>query len=240
MMNRKKKILVIDTETCGDISHPLPYDIGAHIVDLDGHVYEAGSWVVYETYAGQRELMKSAYYAEKLPQYEIDLANGKRVMKKFFSIRKILMGWLAEYDVDTVAAYNTNFDIRALNNLMRFVMNNRFVRFFPKSINFIDIWTMAVHAVCGTAAYQRNAYEEDWFSDKGNVRTNAECVFSFISGNIDFVESHTALEDVEIESAIMLYCWKKTKATQRGIVGNPWRIPQKEWKYREARKDGII
>lgn len=240
MENRKKKFLVIDTETASDVKYPLAYDIGAKVIDLDGNVYASGSWVVYEIYVGEREMMKSAYYAEKIPRYEVDLKNGSRQMKKFFNIRKILLSWLEEFNVEAVCAYNTNFDIRALNNVMRRLMKNPFVKFFPKSVQYIDIWSMASHAICGSGSYQKRAYAEEWYSDAGNVRTSAEKVYAFLCDNADFEESHTALEDVDIESQIFLYCWKKTKPEQRTIVSNPWRIPQKLWKYREAKYDGLI
>ena len=42
-------------------------------------------------------------------------------------------------------------------------------------------------------------------------RLTAEIIYRFISGNKDFVESHTGLEDVMIEKEILAYCYKKHK-----------------------------
>jgi hypothetical protein len=40
----------------------------------------------------------------------------------------------------------------------------------------------------------------------GQLRMTAEIIYQFLTGNIDFVESHTGLEDVKIEREIFKYC----------------------------------
>lgn len=234
---KKKYFLTIDTETAGDLRKPLVYDVGFSIVDIYGNVYESASFVNYDIYVKEKELMKSAYYADKLPQYEADIKAGRRRLAKFFTIRKTVLDAMKRWDVEAVGAYNTGFDKRALNNTQRHTTDGKYRYFFPKGTKFIDIWTMACNSIFKTPSFRKMAYENEWYSPKGNVRTNAEVAYAFISGQLDFIESHTALEDVEIETAIMAYCWRKTTPEQREIVGCPWRIPQKEWYYTEDRKD---
>lgn len=234
----KMYVLVLDVETAGDVkTNPLVYDIGAKIVDLTGNVIERGSWIIYDIYS-QHDLMASAYYAAKLPQYEYDMANGSRKMARLETIRKIIWKWMFKYNTFLVAAYNTSFDRRALNNTVRTLGMGSY--FFPFKTEFIDIWRMACLSICMMKSYHQMAYENGWYSDAGNIRTNAETVYSFLTNSPDFEESHTALEDVDIETEIMLYCWKKVKAQDRGIKGNPWRYPQKEWIFHEAKFDEII
>ena len=72
----KENFIVIDTETAGGLEFPLAYDIGFIVIDRDGKEFERFSFVVHDIYAGQRELMKTAFYAEKLPLYESILKNG--------------------------------------------------------------------------------------------------------------------------------------------------------------------
>ena len=234
------KILMIDTETAGTLEEPLVYDIGAQVMDLSGNVYESESWVVYDIYAVQREKMKTAYYAEKLPRYEEGLKNGNWIMKRFFTIRKTILEWIDRYEITAVCAYNTKFDRKALNNTLRFITEGRMRFFFPYGIEFFDVWTMASSTIFQTRTYRKMAYDNGWYSEKGNIRTTAEHAWRYISGNLDFDEAHTALEDVKIESEIFLRCWKNTTPEQRQIIGNPWRLPQKEWYYTEAKKDGAI
>lgn len=231
------RILTIDTETTGPINKPLTYDVGFKIIDLQGNTYEQESMVIYDIFVGEKEAMQSAYYADKLPQYEADLRNGTRRMVRFYTARRIVLDAMKRWNVDAVAAYNTGFDIRALNNTQRFLTNWKYRYFFPYGTKFIDIWNMACNSMFMTRSFRKAAYENEWFSTKGNVRTNAEVAYAFISGDYSFSECHTALEDVEIEATILVYCWRKTKPEQREVVGCPWRIPQKEWYYTEDRKD---
>lgn len=239
-MNKRKYFLILDTETCGELESPLVYDCGAQIRDLSGNVYESGSWVIYDIYVKERELMKSAYYSKKLPDYEKDLAAGRRKMVKFYTMRTIIMEWFNKYNIEAICAYNTQFDVNALNNTQSYLTDGRYKYFFPYGTKFIDIWNMASSSFFQTAAYYNYAYENNFVSGVGNVRTNAEVAYGFITGQANFEESHTALEDVEIEAEIFLYCWKKTKPCDRVITNHPWRKPQKKWYYVEARKDGVI
>ena len=41
------------------------------------------------------------------------------------------------------------------------------------------------------------------------VLATAEILYRFLSGDENFIESHTGLEDCEIEKEILVYCLKK-------------------------------
>ena len=238
-MRKKEKFLAIDTETAGSIGRPLVYDIGYKVFDLDGRTYEQGSLVIYDIYS-QKDLMSSAYYAEKIPQYQKDIDEKKRRLVRFRTAWDIIRKLMSKYEITKVCAYNTAFDRKALNNTLEKVMDYKYHFFFPKGTEYIDIWNMACSSIFQTRTFYQMAYENNWYSESGNVRTNAEVAYQYITHKLDFEEAHTALEDVEIEQTIMLYCWRKTKSENRGILYNPWRKPQKEWYYYEAHKDGVI
>lgn len=234
-------VIVPDTETCNSLEEPLVYDFGAQVINLrTQEVVEEVSYTIYEIYAGQRELMKTAYYAEKLPLYEAGMKKGEWKMKRFHSIRKEVWGWFDKYNIVAVAAYNTRFDRKALNNTLRFLTDGKSKYFFPYNVEFWDIWNMACSTIFQTQTYRKMAYDNEWYSDKGNVRTTAEHAWKYLTKNADYEERHTALEDVKIESVIMFYCLKKCGEEQRKIIGNPWRLPQPYWYYTEARHDNRI
>lgn len=239
-MRNKKYFLVVDTETTGAINAPLVYDFGAKIVDLYGRTYEKISAVIADIFLNEPERMKSAYYAEKLPQYYEDLKNNKRKLYKFSTVRRIVYNWINKYNIEAVCAYNLAFDERALNNTLRFVSEGKYRFFFPKGTQFIDIWSMACSSIFQRKSYQRMAYDNNWFSEKGNLLTNAEKAYCYLTNQNEFEESHTALEDVEIETVIFSYCWKYTEENDRKVIYFPWRKPQKEWYYFEAHEDGIL
>ena len=92
---RKHYIIVLDTETCNgiltddklDLSDSLVYDLGFAVVDKKGMVYETRSFVISEVFNGMTDVMASAYYADKIPQYIADIASGKRILTSFYNAR---------------------------------------------------------------------------------------------------------------------------------------------------------
>ncbi len=227
---RHHYFLAIDTETCGSLAKPFVYDLGVRVIDSMGRVYESFSWVLYEVYVGMKEIMQTAYYADKLPQYEQGLRNSQNwKMVKVMTAFRIIRDIMEAYGITEVLAYNTSFDRRALNCTMEATTNYRY--FFPKDTEFLDIWNMACSTLYQRESFFNMAHKMGWESDKGNLRTNAEVGYSYISKMHNFEESHTALEDVKIETEIFLACLKaRVKAEDKLIVANPWRKPQPKWK----------
>jgi hypothetical protein len=101
-MAKKKYFVVLDTETCNTVEQPLPYDIGWVICDKWGHIFEERSFVVAETFLDMKDVMKSAYYAEKIPQYWEDIKSGKRIIKPMWTIRKQLVEDMKKYDTKLI------------------------------------------------------------------------------------------------------------------------------------------
>lgn len=67
-MNMNEKIIVLDTETTNSIDDPFCYDVGFAVVDMQGNVIEQHSYVVADIFL-DKELMASAYFSDKIPQY---------------------------------------------------------------------------------------------------------------------------------------------------------------------------
>lgn len=232
---RRHHLIIIDTETAGSIGKPYVYDLGFRVIDTKGNVYEEFSWVIYDVYVGMKDLMKTAYYAHKLNEYEDGLKQGKWKMVKAITAFKKIRDIMRDYNITEVVAYNTNFDHRALDNTIRATTPYRW--FFPAGTEFLDIWNMACSTLYQRKTFFDKAHANNWQSDKGNVRTNAEVGYAYIANLDEFAESHTALEDVKIEMQILLACLRaKVKAEDKLCVGNPWRKPQPKWReYKEER-----
>lgn len=236
-MGRKKEMyLVIDTETCNTIEQPLPYDIGYAICDRNGHIYLERSFVVAEMFLDNQDLMQSAYYAEKIPQYWEDIKNGTRIIKSIFNIRKQLVADMKEYNVRQVGAYNMGFDKRALNNILRYCSKSYLRWFFPFGVKYFCIWNMACQVVMNSTTFIKFALQNGLVSEKDNIQTSAEVCYKFLKKQIDFKESHTGLEDVKIEVEIMAKCFSTHKAMNKEINSACWRIPQK--KRKELKEKG--
>ena len=148
---RKKYLIGIDTETANglidkngklDLSQSLVYDVGWTIIDKKGKVFLERSFVVAEIFL-DKELMKSAYFAEKIPQYWEDIKTGKRVLKSFKNIRMTFLADRKKYKCAAVFAHNAFFDYNALNNTLRFLSGSKYRFFFPYSLEIWDTLKMS-------------------------------------------------------------------------------------------------
>lgn len=227
-MDRRKKYLIgLDTETCNglmvtgklDLTQSLVYDLGWAICDKKGNIYKTRSFVVAETFCGMKDVMSSAYYAQKIPQYWDDIKEGKRTIASFLHIRKIFLEDMKEYQVKTVFAHNASFDVRALNNTIRYITKSKFRWFFPWNTEIWDTLKMARQIFGKSKSYiafcSRNNYLTKHKTPR--VRLTAEILYRYLSGNNDFEESHTGLEDVLIETKIMAHCLKQHKKLEKRL-----------------------
>ena len=230
MSRRKEMYLVIDTETCNTVEQPLPYDIGYAICDRMGNIEIERSFVVAETFLDMKDTMKSAYFAEKIPQYWEDIKNGTREIKSIYKIRKQVAEDMKTYGVKKVGAYNMGFDKRALNNVMRYTTKSFCRWFFPFGTEFFCIWHLATQTLLQQKTFFKMAEKNGWFSEKGNLLTNAEVTYNYIKKMSDFKENHTGLEDVRIEIEIMAHCFRQHKKMNTNINTSCWRLVQKAYK----------
>lgn len=224
-------VLVLDTETANTIEQPMPYDFGWGIVDTTtGEILCEKSFVCAEIFL-DKEMMNSAYFAEKVPSYWEDIKNHKRTLKGFWNIRKEMLSDMKHFKVEKVGAYNMGFDKRASINDSRFITGSFLKWFFPYGTEFFCIWHMACTSILNTEDYVRFAYKNNLVSEKGNIYTNAECAYKYITNNLNFTESHTGLEDVKIEIQIMMECIRKNSENMKdNIYTACWQIVQRKRK----------
>ena len=223
-------VLVIDTETANSVEQPLPYDVGYAIVDTEtGEIRTEKSFVVAEIFL-DKELMKGAYYAEKIPHYWDDLKAGTRIMKTICGIRKEIKADMEKYNVTKVGAYNMGFDNRATRNDVRYISGSLIKWFFPYGTEFFCIWHMACTSILNTKDYVRFALENGFVSEHNNIQTSAEIAYRYITNKTTFAESHTGLEDVKIEIEIMLAVLKSEMEYSDKIYSACWQIVQRKRK----------
>lgn len=236
MARRKEMYLVIDTETANSIGQPLPYDIGYAVCDRFGHIVLERSFVVAEIFLDHKEMMKSAYFAEKIPHYWEDIKNGTREIKSIFNIRKQIKEDMKKYRIKKVGAYNMAFDKRALNNVIRYCSKSLIRWFFPFGTEFFCIWSMACQVLLNSTSYIKFALQNGLESEAGNIQTSAEACYKFLTNSVDFTEEHTGLEDVRIEIDIMAKCFSTHKKMDKNINTSCWRLPQRKRKELNLRK----
>ena len=228
MDRRMSYKIVLDTETCPldkDLNDVVPsnmwvYDCGWAIVDKRGKVYKTRSFVNADIFLQEKELMQSAYYAKKIPMYWEDIKQGKRILTSFRKIRQALLEDIAEYEVSEIFAHNMRFDYGTLTTTQRWLTKSKYRYFFPREIEICDTLKMARDVIAKMPTYRRFCEENGFIGRNHQISLKAETLYKFISQNLDFVESHTGLEDVMIEKEILAYCYKQKKKMRKKLWEN--------------------
>lgn len=227
MDKRKTYLIGLDTETTNsyldeqnklDLSDSLVYDVGWQIIDKKGKVYKTRSFVVAEIFL-DKELMSGAYYSEKIPNYWKDIKSKKRILTTFYNIYFTFLRDRKEYNCKAVFAHNAYFDYNSLNNTMRYLTGSKRRFFFPYSLEIWDTLKISRDTIGTMSTYDRFCKENNYLTKHKTPqnRFTAEILYRFISNNNDFVESHTGLEDVQIESEILVYCLKTHKKMRKAL-----------------------
>ena len=208
---RKTYYIVFDTETTNGFDDPIVYDIGGAVVDKTGTVYETFSFIVYETFCRMRELMKTAYYADKIPRYEEQIKNGERTIKTYYTIKKYIQALTDKYKIKYFVAHNARFDYKSTATTQRYLTKSKYRYFLPYGITLYDTLKMAQDTICKQKLYIEWAHKHGYIRADGQVRATAEILYQYITNNLDFEESHTGLEDVLIEKEIFAKCMAQHK-----------------------------
>ena len=214
---------MIDTETVNGLDNPLFYDLGYQIIDSQGNKYIERSYVNADIFLGHRDLMQSAYYADKIPQYWEDIKSGKRILTSMYNIRQQLQADCELYNCGFICAHNARFDYKALNNTQRYITKSKYRYFTPYGLEWWDTLTMARSILSDKPSYLKFCQQHNnvingmnsHLTKAGKPRFTAEIIFQYISSNPAFRESHTGLEDVNIERQIFAWCKRQHKKMKK-------------------------
>lgn len=217
MDKRKTYYLTIDTETANSLDDPMMYDIGGAIHDRKGNVEETFSFIIYDVFCADRELFNTAYYAEKRPMYEQQIAAGSRKIVSIYTAKRHIAELCKKYNVKAIIAHNARFDYKSTNGTMRYISKSKVRFFLPYGIPMWDTLKMAQDTICKQKTYQRWCEANGYLQKNGKVRATAEILYRYITGNNDFIEDHTGLEDVLIEKEIFAKCMAQHKTMRKAL-----------------------
>lgn len=215
----RQYILVLDTETANtletedgklDMSCVLAYDLGWAIIDRSGNIYRRRSFVNADIFL-DKSLMNTAYYKDKIPQYWDEIKQGKRILTSAYNIRKTMLEDMREFETNIVCAHNAYFDYNAVRMTERWVTKSRFRYWLPYNVEMWDSLRMAREVIAKMPSYRQFCKVHNLYNSQGRLSLTAENLYRFITKNPDFVEKHTAFEDVEIEVAILAFCFRQRK-----------------------------
>lgn len=207
--------LIFDTETANTIEDALFYDFGCAIMDEDGNIIEGTerSFVNADIFL-DKELMETAYFAEKIPTYWDEIKQGKRQLRRFYNIRREVIALMKEFGVREVVAHNVRFDYNSTNTTQRLQTGSRYRYFFPYGTKYVDTLKMSREVFGEDEEYTTFCVENGYTTTNGKPRFTAEVLFRFLSGDNEFVEEHTGLADVKIESQIFKACRERKPSVE--------------------------
>ena len=241
--NRKHFMTTLDTETTGlddipALAFPIIYDIGWILADKNGNRLIEREFIVQEVF--YNPIMKNAYYGSKMPAYVERVTKADILVKPFREILTLLNHDFGLVKHNTLMAYNISFDLRALRCTAIYCgMLERgekdWTKLFSMPVKIQDIWSLAVETILKKKwDYIKFVDENGFLTESGNPKTSAEVVYRFLTGEVDYQEHHTALEDCKIEYDIAITALKTKRPFTEGILYNPWRVISNLYKeYRE-------
>lgn len=221
-MAKAQYFLIVDTETtCKNTV----FDFAAVLVNRKGDIIKQCAVIVRESLNVELffdDKADSNFSKKSLQRrhanYDAMLENGSRMIASINAINRWLERVNAKYNPE-LTAYNLSFDMEKCRNtgidLDMFV--NRFC-----------LWHMACGHFANTRKYKQMVLENHLFNpptEKRNMtyKTNAEVMSSFVKGELDLNEPHTALEDIiGYEYPILMAIIKRDKWRERSKPHN-WR-----------------
>lgn len=204
MISKTTVVSMLDTETTNDIGCPIVYDVGYQIFTLENGLLCEKSFVNADVFL-DKDLMASAYFADKIPAYWEDIKSGKRILKRWKNIKREIQDDFKKFGVSIVCAHNARFDNKSLNTTQRYITSSKNRYFLPYGVEWWDTLKMAREILKNNDDYSEFCYENEYLTARGCRRYTAEVIYKWLTKNNDFVESHTGLEDVKIERAIFEY-----------------------------------
>jgi len=228
---RGEAVAVIDTETAtlwGEV-----FDFGMVIVNSKGKEIARYDAIVKEVYDDVKKMEKAFYFNKVDSFYEPNLRCKRMVKKSWRTICVEVSALCSKHRVSVVSAYNLAFDRRVIA-----ATNKKYNGFsmFPKGTKELCLWKFACTTELQSEAFDTLAVQQGWISEAGNLRTNAEVAYKFMTGNLEFSESHTALDDALIELDLLKLLMAKHKELPFGVGGATWQLVNSDKEKVKSRK----
>lgn len=166
--------------------------------------------------------MSSAYYKEKIPKYERDIASGKRKMVSFYESHMALVHDMEMFNCDTVIAHNARFDYNVTNSTQRYLTKSKYRYYLPYGTKVWDSMKMATDTIAKQKMFIKFCEENGFMTNHKTPRprVTAEVLYRFFTQDTEYSEEHTALEDVLIEKEIVVRCFRTHKKMKKGLWGD--------------------
>ena len=232
---------------------PLIYDLAWLICDRSGYVYKKVKLIIAEIFFNEH-LFNTAYYKDKRPIYLQAIANNEFQIVTFSKALEMLIAdmqtvnyvcaYNAMFDFKRAIPFTQKYLLNRNNEFYYNVQKTSIYNMIDnkksnyKNPNFnravfeingyefpiIDIWYECCEKLLNCNRYKNWCLKNAACGNR-YFKTDAENATRYLNNDIDFKESHTALEDCEIEKDILVKCInRKAVQYQEKIQSFPFRI----------------
>lgn len=203
LFKKKENYLLVDTETVNE--DRIIIEFSGTVINNNLLPQETFSYIIKEVWEN-KELMQGEFvvgeYAYKIDAWKENLKSGKSKLVSIIELNDIVNKLIETYKIELFSAYNAGFDKKAYCNTLKYFKVN-FNRL--QYLKILDIWYYA------SVLFVNNDYidfciENDFVTPAGNYKTSAEIMYRYLSCRYDFLETHLAIDDIEIELDILRCC----------------------------------
>lgn len=232
---RAKTFLTADTETLGLSPNNIVYDFAYSIATRKNVLLER-SFLICEIFTSPAFMFKgvnnpewaNAFGGKIFSHYIPSLDKQVLRLHNWRDIIETMRDDMLTYGVSVFTAYNLNFDINALRKTNKAIYGNENNKILGYKPDLLDLWLFSCQTALNSQLYHDVANAQGWVSPANNVRTTAEKTFAFLTGDYSFIEAHTALQDVQIETEILQRLLaRKKRIPYNDVQHMPWQIAQK-------------
>ena len=209
--------IVLDTETTNGFDDPMVYDCGWSVISDNGETLATRSFVNADVFIDEPELMAQAYFADKIPMYIAQIADGQRTLTRFSTIRFALHKDCEKFNVVAIVAHNARFDYIACQTTQRYLTKSKYRWFFPYNLVLMDSLKMSKEVFGKDKDYLNFCHKNGYVCKNNQPRMTAEILYRYLSGDNNFVEAHCGLEDTLIEKEIFLECIRRNPTVAKSM-----------------------
>lgn len=193
-------VLILDVET-------ISFDYNC-ISDIAWGIAERNKLITSKNFIVQEHLAKMSegnFSKPKMEKTMQEVVDGRATIAPYSVIMQEL-----QKDFNNAKycyAYNANFDRNAIIKTCKALQQTAISDFFESTANFDkwrDLWAWASNTILYKKSFIDFCEANELMTEKGFCSTSAETTLKFLKKDLEYVESHTALDDIQDEFLIYL------------------------------------
>ena len=243
-LKKEKGYFLTDVETCNKSGKLKIIMEWSFIVVNDFFCSKKEKCYIIKEVWENEEYRNGEFAREKIAHWQELIDTGKAKVVSIYKLYDIVNKAIKDNGLTLFCAYNADFDFRAIHQTYhRFGIDKREDFEETNEVGKLEKFCLMNYAkkIFKTKDYMKWA-KINAITPKGNIQSNAEACYRYLSENTSFAETHFGIEDLQIEYTIFLACVIKNTLDRNNNIelnknGN-WKVIQQ---YQlELEEKGVI